>query len=83
MEITVNKDKKIVEVWLTNAEQEDASISARLKQLYAKYQNTDYTVAVFKSGKRDVYQSVLDLCKYNQMRAAVAQKYRERMDVKE
>ena len=83
MEITVNKDKKIVEVWLTNAEQEDASISARLKQLYAKYQNTDYTVAVFKSGKRDVYQSVLDLCKYNRMRAAVAQKYRDRMDVKE
>lgn len=79
MEIIINKEKEIVEVWVTNAEQEDAIVSARLKKLFAKYKNTDYTVAVFKSGKRDVYQGVLDLCRYNRMRAAAARKYRERM----
>ena len=72
MEINVREDKKIVEVWLTNADQEDPNVAARLDLLYAKYRNTDYTVAVFKSGKHDLYQSTLDLCKYNRMKETAA-----------
>lgn len=52
MEINTREDKKIVEVWLTNAEQEDAGVKARLNLLFAKYKENGYTVVVFKSGKK-------------------------------
>lgn len=69
MEINIRESSKIVEVWLTSAEQEDTSISARLKLLYAKYRNTNYSVVVFKSGKKDLYQGTLDLIMYNRKRS--------------
>lgn len=72
LEINVREDKKIVEVWLTNADQEDPNVAARLDLLYAKYRNTDYMVSVFKSGKRDLYLSTLDLCLENRMKATAA-----------
>ena len=78
MEIKTHDDKKIVEVWLTNAEQEDADVKARLKLLYAKYKNAGYTVAVFKSGKKDLYQCTTGLLQHDHMKEAVAQKKRER-----
>lgn len=78
MEINTHEDKKIVEVWLTNAEQEDAGVKARLSLLLAQYKNADYTVVVFKSGKKDLFQCTADLLRYNRMREAVAQKHRER-----
>lgn len=79
MEINIREDKKIVDVWLTNDEQNDEGIAAQLKQLYARYKNTEYTVVVFKSGSKDLYQRTLDLCLYNRNRMAAAKIYRERM----
>jgi len=79
LEINFREDKKIIDVWLTKTEQHDESVSAQLKQLYAKYKNTEYTVAVFESGSKDLYQQTLDLCLYNRNRMAAAQVYRERM----
>jgi len=66
LEIKTHEDKKIVEVWLTNAEQEDAGVKARLNLLYAKYKNDGYTVAVFKSGNKDLFQCTADLLRFNQ-----------------
>ena len=74
MEIKTHEDKKIVEVWLTNAEQEDAGVKARLNLLYAKYKNDGYTVAVFKSGKKDLFQCTAHLLRHNRMEEAAAQK---------
>ena len=70
MEINVRDDKKIVEVWLTNAEKGDPKIEASLKPLYAKYKNLKYTVIVFKSGTKDLYRSTLALLAYNKKRIA-------------
>lgn len=78
MEINTHEDKKIVEIWLTNAEQEDASVKARLNLLFAKYKNDGYTVVVFKSGKKDLFQCTADLLRNNHMGEAVAQKHCER-----
>jgi len=66
VEIISHEDKKIVEVWMTNAEQEDGSVKARLSLLLAKYKNDGYTVAVFKSGKKDLFQCTSDLLRHNQ-----------------
>lgn len=73
MEIKTHEDKKIVEVWLTNAEQEDADVKARLNLLYAKYKNDGYTVAVFKSGKKDLFQCTAHLLRHNRIGEAATQ----------
>lgn len=78
MEINVLDDKKIVEIWLTRAEQEDPALNASLKDIYAEYKQKKYTVAVFKSGDRDLYQSTLDLLSYNKKRVAEIAVQREK-----
>ena len=55
---------------MTNAEKNDPAVQARLKELYAKYKEKKYTVAVFHSGGGDLYQSTLDLLTYNKRKCA-------------
>ena len=70
MELKVHDNTKIVEVWMTNAEKNDPAVQARLKELYAKYKEKKYTVAVFHSGNGDLYQSIHDLLAYNKKKCA-------------
>lgn len=70
MEINVRDGKKLVDIWLTNAEKNDPEIRAILKDLYAKYKKKNYLVAVFESGGKDLYRSTLDLLAYNKRRCA-------------
>lgn len=70
MEINVNHERKLVEVWLTHAEKNDPAVRERLKPLYAKYKQQRYLVAVFESGDRDLYQSTRDLLAFNKRRTA-------------
>ena len=59
-----------MEVWLTNAEKENPAVHEHLAPLYAGYKRKNYTVAVYESGSRDLYQSTLDLLAYNKKRVA-------------
>ena len=70
MELKVHDNTKIVEVWMTNAEKNDPAVQARMKDLYAKYKEKKYTVAVFHSGGGDLYQSIHDLLAYNKKKCA-------------
>ncbi len=70
MELKVHDHTKIVEVWMTNAEKNDPAVQARLKELFAKYKEKKYTVAVFHSGSGDLYQSTRDLLAYNKRKCA-------------
>ena len=70
MELKVHDNTKIVEVWMTNVEKNDPAVQARLKELYAKYKEKKYTVAVFQSGGGDLYQSTRDLLAYNKRKCA-------------
>lgn len=70
MELKVHDNTKIVEVWMTNAEKNDPAVQARLKELYAKYKEKKYTVAVFHSGGDDLYQSTRELLAYNKRKCA-------------
>ncbi|MCD7734151.1 MAG: hypothetical protein LUH48_03275 [Clostridiales bacterium] len=78
MEINVRDDKKLVDVWLTNAEKNDPQIQAQLKKLYAKYKEKKYLVAVYQSGSRDLYESTLALLAYNKKRVAELDVQREK-----
>ena len=70
MEFHVRDDKKIVEIWLTNAEKNDPVLREKLKDVYAEYKAKKYLVAVFESGSADLYQCTRDLLIYNRRRSA-------------
>ena len=70
MEINVRDDKKLVEIWLTNAEKIDPVLREGLKEIYAKYKAKKYMVAVFESGKGNLYENTRDLLLYNRRRSA-------------
>ncbi len=68
LEIHVSDDKKQVEVWLTRQEQDDRVVQEELKPMYQDYKRRGYLVAVFQSGKQDLYHQTSDLLLYNRKR---------------
>lgn len=72
MTITIHEPSKIVEVALTNAEQTDEAVKKQLNEVYARYKGTKYTVAVFFSGKRDLYEETRSLLLFNRRAAEKA-----------
>ena len=70
MQTKIHESTQIVEVMLTHAEQADEEVKKQLQELYAQYKGTKYTVAVFLSGKRDLYEDTRDLLLFNRRRAA-------------
>ena len=70
MEISINDERRTVEVWLSNEEKSDSAVRQRLKPLYAEYSEKKYTVAVFMSGSQDLYSLTSDLLCYNRKHIA-------------
>ena len=48
MQTKIHEPTQIVEVMLTHAEQADEAVKKQLKELYAQYKGTKYTVAVYQ-----------------------------------
>ena len=78
MHIHVVEKQKNVEVFLTKAEQNDPAITERLKEIYAKYKNTKYTVCVYHSGDGDLYENTRELLTYNKRRIVELEKQKRR-----
>lgn len=70
LEITMNKQAKIVQVWLNNAEQHDAALRESLKSLYKQYRAQKYLVAVMTSGNHDLGDATSDLLCHNRKHLA-------------
>ena len=70
MRMEIRDQNKIVELWLTREEKEDAAFQESLKPIYQQYKAQNYLVAVFLSGEADLYQQTRDLLLYNQRRQA-------------
>ena len=70
MEIERNEEKKIISVWLTKAESQDEDLQRRLKTMYPKWKKDKYLVAVYHSGKKDLFESTLALLAYNKKHCA-------------
>ena len=69
LELCVKEERKLVEIWLTNAEQRDASIRKDLETLCVGY-GRDYTVAVFLSGEQDLMECSGALLRSHRQRKA-------------
>jgi len=65
MEINVNENKKIVEVWLSNEEKNNSLTKEKLRELYEKYKKTKYLVAVYESGSADLLSGTKSLLSQN------------------
>lgn len=78
MEINVKDEKRMVEIWLSNAEKMDPVLRESLKDIYDKFKKKKYLVAVFESGEKDLYQGTLDLLAYNKRRCAELEVQREK-----
>ena len=78
MEVNVNKEQKLVEVWLTNKDQSDATVQCQLPPLFSKFKGLGYLIAVYHSGKDDLYRRTSDLLSYNRKRLAQVEIERER-----
>lgn len=68
MEVRVHEDMKLVEIWLTRQEQEDAVLCEQLHQMYQAYKSRKYMVAQFHSGAADLYAITRDLLLFNRKR---------------
>ena len=79
MEVNIYEDKKIVAIWLTNAERKDECLQQELGQLYKKYKEQKYKVAEFHSGTEDLYANTRDLLLYNRKRMAQLEIQREKL----
>lgn len=77
LEIHVRDDSKLVEVWLTHAENRDEALRERLKPLYQRYKYENYMVAVFQSGERDLVEETSTLLCHNRRRLAQLEVQRE------
>ncbi len=78
MEINVKDDKRLVEIWLTNAEKKDPALREGLNAIYDRFKKKKYMVAVFESGEKELYQGTLDLLAYNRRRYAELEVRREK-----
>ena len=70
MNVKIHEPTQIVEVMLSHTEQADEAVKKQLNEVYARYKGTKYTVAVFFSGKRDLYEETRSLLLFNRRRAA-------------
>ena len=78
MHMVVKEQSKIVELWLTKEEKNDPALRKSLKPIYQQYKDRKYLVAVFLSGKEDLYQQTRDLLLYNRRRQAEKEVHAER-----
>ena len=70
MELNVYHDRKLVEIWLTSAEQADEALQRRLKSLYKSYKSQKFLIAVLISGNASLEDCTIGLLRHNQTAAA-------------
>jgi hypothetical protein len=72
-------DKKMVMIWLTNADQKDPCLVNELFYLYEVYTKKKYRIAEFHSGEGDLYANTRDLLLFNRKRMAEKEIQTEKM----
>lgn len=70
VEVNARQDIKMLEIWLSNSEKSDPRMQDKLKNIYNSYKSRKYLIAVFVSGKDDLYNSTQELLSYNRRRNA-------------
>ena len=70
MEFIKKDEKKTVEIWITNQEQNNEVLQEKLTPIYKKYKEAGYLIVEYLSGKGDLKEYTAALLQYNRRRAA-------------
>ena len=70
MIVKQNDRLKIMEIWLTRADQEDTALLECLKPKYAEWKQQGILPVVYRSGTESLFDCTLDLLKYNRKLSA-------------
>ena len=70
MEMNVRSDRKLVEIWLSNAEKSNPITHMDINGICDKYKKQNYLVPVFESGRENLFQNTLDLLVFYRKRTA-------------
>lgn len=65
MEINRNEEKKIIEIWLTNQDQENPAIKTITEEIIYYWHQQEYLPVIYRSGKGDLYSNIKPLLKHN------------------
>ena len=65
MEIIIDKSKKLAEVWMSHADQENPEKQNKLKEFMSDCRSKKIFVCVFESGDGDLAENTRDLLAYN------------------
>lgn len=68
MEVEFKASEKMVYIWLTKADAENAQLRESLKPFYQKCKSNGVLCAVFISGPEDLREGIRDLLLYNKYR---------------
>lgn len=68
--VNVNDASKIVSLWFSNDDPPTEPLSEEIRKLCDDYRKQKYTIAIFRSGKEDLFGNTLALLKHNRQLAA-------------
>ena len=78
MEINPHQESKLVDIWLSHEDQASQDIQERLRNIYCRCSEENYTVVVFYSGRQDLVDETSALLRYNCRRSAERAVQREK-----
>lgn len=65
MEVNVDNEENIVEIWLRRSEADDNSLRQSLKPKIAEYKRQNFLVVVYESGEADLFETTKELLQHN------------------
>ncbi len=77
LEVYIQRKQKLMEIWVPNQEQQDQRIQDKINALCKKGKESNFSVAVFLSGKEDLQSLTSALLTCNQEKAAARQVEKE------
>ena len=79
----MRENEKLIEVWLTSQEQEDAKCKGKLEEIYSLGKEKRCLVAVFLSGQEELSDLTSALLRHNRDKLARQEVQRQRETWKE
>lgn len=67
-----------MDIWLSHEDQSSQDVQERLQNIYRRFAEEKYTVAVFYSGRQDLAEETGALLRYNRRRSAEQAVQREK-----
>ena len=65
MVVYKNEQKRILTIWLTNADQQNTACMASLSPLIAEWSAQKYLPVIFRSGKENLEENTSGMLKHN------------------